>query len=117
MSASLTLKEFLILGLMMRKDLSVASALRQTAFCHGNIEVVSCRADGSIHRYTYADAWRRSQQLAHVLTRPGLSLGDRVGTLAWNGYRHFELYYAAPGSLSIKSPPLSATRAIARDLR
>ncbi len=50
-----------------------------------------------IHRYTYADAHRRAKKVANVLSARGIVLGDRVATLAWNGYRHFELYYGISG--------------------
>jgi fatty-acyl-CoA synthase len=59
--------------------------------------VVSKQLDGSLHRYTYADAYLRSQQLAHALHGLGVQSGERVATLAWNGYRHFELYFAVSG--------------------
>src|SRR5437879_5613340 len=49
------------------------------------------------HRYTYAQAEHRSKQLANALRRLGIKLGDRVGTLAWNGYRHYELYFGVSG--------------------
>src|SRR3546814_8971667 len=54
--------------------------------------------EGGLHRYTYADLARRSRQLASALARMGLETGDRVGTLAWNDYRHMELYYSVSGS-------------------
>lgn len=59
-------------------------------------EVVSRLADGRVHRYTYADFGRRAQQLMHALDLLGLERGDRVATLAWNGYRHLEAYWAVP---------------------
>src|SRR6185312_15821918 len=40
---------------------------------------------------------QRSRRLVRVLTKLGIAPGDRVGTLAWNGPRHLEVYYAAPG--------------------
>ncbi|HWO12804.1 MAG TPA: long-chain fatty acid--CoA ligase, partial [Polyangiaceae bacterium] len=48
--------------------------------------------------YTYADAELRARKLAQALARLGMQSGDRVGSLAWNGYRHLELYYAVSGS-------------------
>jgi fatty-acyl-CoA synthase len=58
-------------------------------------EIVT-RREGGRHRYTYADFGARVAQLAHGLKDLGVSAGDRVGTLAWNNYRHLELYYAEP---------------------
>jgi fatty-acyl-CoA synthase len=52
--------------------------------------------DGSMHRYSYADLYRRVKQLANVLGKLGVKPGDRVGTFAWNNYQHLELYYAVP---------------------
>src|SRR5439155_17812099 len=61
----------------------------------GDKEVVTKRETG-VHRYTYADLVRRVYRLANALQRLGVRPGDRVGTLAWNNYRHLELYYAVP---------------------
>jgi len=52
---------------------------------------------GALHRYTYRDAHKRARQLAQALARLGVKEGDRVGTLAWNGYRHFEAFYGISG--------------------
>src|SRR2546429_1520179 len=60
-------------------------------------EIVTRRESGR-HRYTYADFGRRVAQLAHALQVLGIAPGDRVGTLAWNNYRHLELYFAVPCS-------------------
>src|SRR5690349_4561877 len=76
-------------GLMMNVPLLVPMALRHAATCHGDTEIVSRTVEGPIHRYTYAEAWRRAHRLANALAALGLEPGDRVGTLAWNGYRHF----------------------------
>jgi len=58
-------------------------------------EIVT-RREADLHRYRYTDLARRVAQLANVLTRLGVRQGDRVATLAWNNYRHLELYYAIP---------------------
>ncbi|MFF3149372.1 AMP-binding protein, partial [Streptomyces sp. NPDC057927] len=59
-------------------------------------EVVTRLPDGRVHRYTYAAFARRAQQLMHALDALGLAPDDRVATLAWNGYRHLEAYWAVP---------------------
>jgi fatty-acyl-CoA synthase len=59
-------------------------------------EVVSQVRPGVVHRYTYADLGRRTHQLMHALDALGIAPGARVATLAWNGYRHLELYFAIP---------------------
>jgi 3-(methylthio)propionyl---CoA ligase len=83
---------------MMTMPLSIPSILRHAATYHRDTEIVSRTLEGAIHRYDYAGAWRRTQQLANALGALGLAPGDRVGTLAWNGHRHFEIYYAVSGS-------------------
>jgi 3-(methylthio)propionyl---CoA ligase len=84
-------------GLMMDSPLSIPSLLEYAARYHGETEIVSRTVEGPIHRYTYVDALARSKRLANVLCGLGVGNGDRVATLAWNGYRHFELYYAVSG--------------------
>jgi len=65
---------------------------------HGDAEIVSRRVEGDIHRYTYKDSAKRARQVANALDGLKLAFSDRVATLAWNGYRHFELYYGVSGS-------------------
>ena len=84
-------------GLMMSMPLAVSSLLRHAAVNHGDTEIVSRRCEGDIHRYTYREAHSRAKKLANALARLDVRAGDRVATLAWNGYRHFELYYAVSG--------------------
>ncbi len=64
---------------------------------HGDTEIVTRTVEGPIHRYTYRDAHLRSRQLAGALEKLGVKHGDRIGTLAWNTHRHFEIYYAVSG--------------------
>ncbi|HLJ21409.1 MAG TPA: 3-(methylthio)propionyl-CoA ligase [Stellaceae bacterium] len=84
-------------GLMMEGPLLIQTMLDHAAQYHADTEIVSRTNEGPIHRYTYAQAERRSKQLANALRRLGIKLGDRVGTLAWNGYRHYELYFGVSG--------------------
>src|SRR3954465_12199877 len=84
-------------GLMSERPLLVSSLIEHAARYHGDVEIVSRLVDGTIHSYGYADAARRSKQLANALLRLGIQPGDRVGTLAWNTHRHFELYYGVSG--------------------
>ena len=81
-------------GLMMDTPLLITSLIRFAAQYHGDTEIVSRTLEGPLHRYTYSDAYLRIQKLANALHKFGIRPGDRVATLAWNGYRHFELYYA-----------------------
>ncbi|MFT4121429.1 long-chain-fatty-acid--CoA ligase [Bradyrhizobium sp.] len=80
-------------GMMMNVPLLVSSILNHAVANHGETEIVSRATEGGIHKYTYFDLERRSKKLANALHGMGLKSGDRVGTLAWNGYRHMELYY------------------------
>jgi acyl-CoA synthetase (AMP-forming)/AMP-acid ligase II len=84
-------------GLMMDVPLLVSSLIVHADKFHGDTEIVSRTIEGPIHRYTYRDAHRRARQLAQALGRLGAQQGDRIGTLAWNGYRHFELYFGVSG--------------------
>src|SRR5215470_12810600 len=86
-----------MLGLMMDTPLMISSLIRHADRNHGDAEIVSRTIEGPIHRYGYRDAHTRTRRLARALSRLGVRDGDRVGTLAWNTYRHFELYYAISG--------------------
>lgn len=84
-------------GLIQDRPLLISSLIEFAALYHGNTEIVTRSVEGPIHRYTYRDLNSRSKQLANALTRLGVKMGDRIGTLAWNTYRHFELYYGVSG--------------------
>ncbi|AOK67760.1 3-(methylthio)propionyl-CoA ligase [Burkholderia multivorans] len=86
-----------LLGQMMDMPLLVSSLIAHAARHAGDTEIVSKRIEGDLHRYTYRDCERRAKRLAQALARLGVEAGDRVGTLAWNGYRHLEAYYAIGG--------------------
>jgi fatty-acyl-CoA synthase len=75
----------------------ISSILAHAELNHADAEIVSRTTDGSIHRYTYRDAARRAKKLANALKHLKVKRGDRIGTLAWNGYRHYELYFAVSG--------------------
>lgn len=88
-----------MLGLMQDQPLLISSLIEFAERHHGDGEIVSRRVEGDIHRYTWADVARRSRQAANALDgEKNLGFGDRVATLAWNGYRHLELYYGVSGS-------------------
>ena len=84
-------------GMMMDVPLMISSIITYAARFHGDAEIVSRSVEGPIHRYTYREAAARSAQLAHALRSLGVKPSDRIGTLAWNTYRHFELYYGVSG--------------------
>ncbi len=87
-----------LMGQMMSQPLLISSIIDYAAKHYGNSEIVSRRIEGDLHRYTYRACRQRACQLANALTGLGVKLGDRVATLAWNGYRHMEAYYAVSGS-------------------
>jgi fatty-acyl-CoA synthase len=83
---------------MMDVQLTLQEVIDRAVDLYPDREIVTKRPDGSIHRYTYADAYERICQLAHALDELGVERGDRVGSVALNHYRHLELYFAPPCS-------------------
>src|SRR5574341_291802 len=88
-------------GLMMDQPLLISSLIQHADRHHGPTEIVSKTVEGAMHRYNYRDAHARARQLANALKKLGVQPSDRVATLAWNGFRHFEIYYAVTGSGAI----------------
>jgi 3-(methylthio)propionyl---CoA ligase len=86
-----------MLGQMQDHPLLISSLIEFASRHHAEAQVVSRRVEGDIHRYSYADVARRSHQVANAIDRLGLAFSDRVATLAWNGYRHLELYFGITG--------------------
>src|SRR3990172_6517956 len=84
-------------GLIQDSPLLISSLIDYAAEWHGQAEIVTRTVEGPIHRTNYAELRRRSKQLANALVALGVKPGDRVATLAWNTYRHMELYYAVSG--------------------
>ncbi len=82
----------------MQQPLLISSLLVYAERHHGEQVIVSRRIEGDIHRYTYRDLAARSRRMANALAALGMQPGATVATLAWNGYRHMELYYAVSGS-------------------
>ena len=102
-------------GMMQHRPLLISNILEYAAEAHAKAEIISVRTEGDIHRQTYPQTLRRVYQLANALKALGVQLGDRVATLAWNGYRHFELYYAISGQGAVChtiNPRLSAEQLI-----
>src|SRR5262245_43986546 len=84
-------------GLMMDRPLLVSSVIDYAADLFPHVEVVSQTVEGGLNGYGRRAARERIGRLANALVGLGVKPGDRVATLAWNGYRHFELYYAIAG--------------------
>jgi 3-(methylthio)propionyl---CoA ligase len=87
-----------MLGLMQSQPLLISSLIEFADRHHGDTEIVSRRVEGDLHRYTWSDVAKRSRQVANALDGMQLGFSDRVATLAWNGYRHLELYFGVSGS-------------------
>jgi len=85
-------------GLMMDMPLLVSGLIKHADRFHGTTEIVSKTIEGNVHRYGWRDVHRRAKRVAKALKRLGVSMHDRVGTLAWNSYRHLEVYYGVAGS-------------------
>ena len=85
-------------GLMQSQQLLISSLIEFAARHHGDSEIVSRRVEGDIHRTNYRELSVRACKVAHALDGLNLAFSDRVATLAWNGYRHLELYYGVSGS-------------------
>ncbi len=86
-----------MLGLMQNKPLLISSLIEHAQKHHRDSEIVSRTIEGPIHRYTYSECAKRSKQLAKALEKIGAQKGDRIGTMAFNGYRHVELYFGVSG--------------------
>jgi acyl-CoA synthetase (AMP-forming)/AMP-acid ligase II len=82
---------------MQNQPLLLSSLLKHAERFHSGTEIVSRTVEGPIHRYTYEDAARRTRKLADALRRHGIAPGDRIATLAWNNYRHFEIEHGVTG--------------------
>ena len=85
-------------GLMMEAQLLISSIAQHAERFHGDREIVSVTVDNPRHRYTIREAMARAKRFAKALARLGVESGDRVASLAWNDYRHLEVYYAVSGS-------------------
>lgn len=86
-----------LLGQMMERPLLISGLLEHAEITHPDAGIVSRRCEGDIHRYTMKDAAVRARKAANLLQRWGIQQGDRIATLAWNGYRHYELYFGVSG--------------------
>ncbi len=86
-----------MLGLMQDRPLLISQIIDFAASAYPEVEIVSRTVEGPIHRYGYRDAHKRAKKVAEALQKLGIKLGDRVGTIAWNTYRHFELYFGISG--------------------
>ncbi len=87
-----------MLGLMQDRPLLISDLIEFADRHHASGEIVSRRVEGDIHRYHWSDVAKRARRIANALDRMKLAAGDRIATIAWNGYRHLELYFGVSGS-------------------
>ncbi|MDP5021991.1 MAG: AMP-binding protein, partial [Burkholderiaceae bacterium] len=85
-------------GIMQAQSLLLHRLIDHADRYHGETEIVSRRVEGDIHRTNWSGIAGRSRQVANALDRLGVAAGERVATLAWNGYRHLETYFGVSGS-------------------
>ncbi len=86
-----------MLGKMQHEELLISSLIEHAARSHPGVDIVSRSSEGPLHRTTYGEVAARARRMARALERLGVRQGERVATLAWNGYRHMELYFAVSG--------------------
>lgn len=86
-----------MLGLMQDWPLLCHRIIEHAAKIHGKQEVVTRSVEGPIHRTTYAEIHKRALNVSQMLERDGIKLGDRVATIAWNTWRHLEVWYGIMG--------------------
>lgn len=86
-----------MLGLMQDWPLLVSRIIEHADRFHGETEIVTLTVEGGTHRYGWSDCHKRSKKVAQALARLGVGEGDVIGTLAWNTYRHVELWYGISG--------------------
>ncbi|MBI1238983.1 MAG: long-chain-fatty-acid--CoA ligase [Alphaproteobacteria bacterium] len=84
-------------GLMQDWSLLTSKILDHAALYYGDREIVSRSIEGPMHRTTYSEIHSRARRVAKALAREGVREGDRVGTLAWNSWRHLEAWYGIAG--------------------
>ena len=87
-----------MLGLMQDRPLLISSLVEHAATFHPATEIVSRLPEGTVHRTNWRDMCLLSRQVAQAMQVLGVHAGERVGTLAWNSYRHLSLYYGVSGS-------------------
>ncbi|RLA52612.1 MAG: long-chain fatty acid--CoA ligase [Gammaproteobacteria bacterium] len=82
-----------MLGEMMGDSLTITSIMKFANRVFADTQIVSVTGENPRHRTTFGKAFARAGKLANALAKLGCAQGDRIATLAWNDYRHFELYY------------------------
>ena len=87
-----------MLALMQNRQLLISSLIEYATLYHGDTEIVSRTVEGPMHRTNYRELAKRSKKLANALRTLDVKSGDRIASMAWNGFRHLELFYGVSGS-------------------
>lgn len=85
-------------GRMMQQPLLISSLIEHATRYHSDTAIISKNTDGTITTTNWAQVAENSKRFANALSDFGLTLGDRVATIAWNNHRHLESWYAISGS-------------------
>jgi 3-(methylthio)propionyl---CoA ligase len=88
-------------GLMQQHELLISGLIEFAQSNHADTEIISRRVEGDIHRSNWAQVAKRAKQIANALKHMDLAVGSRVATIAWNGYRHLELYFGVSGTARV----------------
>jgi fatty-acyl-CoA synthase len=86
-----------MLGLMQDWPLLCHRVIDHAATFHGGRKVITRSVEGPIHTTNYTEIRARALKVAQRLERDGITMGDRVATLAWNTWRHLETWYGILG--------------------
>ncbi|MGI9520705.1 MAG: long-chain fatty acid--CoA ligase [Hyphomicrobiaceae bacterium] len=84
-------------ALMQDQPLTISSLLRHAAQYHMQSGICAMDAESNLQHWSYGELLGRTSQLANALRQLGIAEGDRIGTIAWNDHRHYEIYFAVSG--------------------
>ena len=87
-----------MIGNMMFQPLLISSLIEHAAQYHADTAIISKNTDGSMTETTWGQISKNSKRFANVLQSFGLTVSDRVATIAWNNHRHLETWYGISGS-------------------
>ena len=88
----------MISGHMQTRGFNLVSVLQHASQFIVTLKLLPIGVEGGIRRVSYAEIYSRTSQLANALKKLGVKSGDRIGTMAWNTWRHLECWYAIGGS-------------------
>jgi fatty-acyl-CoA synthase len=86
-----------MLGLMQQWPLLCHRIIDHAAIHHPRRQIVTRSVEGPIVTTNYAELRQRALRVSKRFAKDRIKLGDRVGTLAWNTWRHLEAWYGIMG--------------------